>query len=177
MLHKGHSFRHHCCFRHTFPVFTKHSITWCNHTHTAEEHSSASSVWDLWCGWMCVCVIYRGEEQEESMCFSVSYEGRGVEICSWESQDRHTVFVDWRERGGGLCVYAMVWEQREGWWFGPGDCKSLWPALMSSGWQRCLSPRHSSTCPSRPPYWSHIGHPTPLQKTFLLLHSLLQLHF
>lgn len=65
-------------------------------------------------------------------------------------------------------MYGMVWEQREGWWFGPGDCKSLWPALTSSGWQRCLSPRHSSTCPSRPPYWSHIGrsrfqtpHPSP----------------
>ncbi len=28
---------------------------------------------------------------------------------------------------------------------------------MSSGWQRCLSPRHSSTCPSLPPYWSHTG--------------------
>lgn len=91
------------------------------------------------------------------------------------------MFVDWRERGGGLCVYGIVWEQREGWWFGPGDCKSLWPALTSSGWQRCLSPRHSSTCLSRPPYWSHIGRSLfqtpPPQETFLLFHSLFQLHF
>jgi len=72
----------------------------------------------------------------------------------------------------------MVWEQRDGWWFGPGDCKSLWPALVSSGWQRCLSSRHSSNLPSVPPYWSHSGslfHTDTHTPPALLFHSLLQL--
>ncbi len=115
-----------------------------------------------------MCVLYIEGKNRKNQCVCVSYEGRGVEICSWESQDRHTVFVDWRERGGGLCVYGMVGSRGEGWWFGPGDCKSLWPALMSSGWATNAWVRDIHQ-PARvgPPYWSHIvRHPTPPRTLF-----------
>lgn len=90
-----------------------------------------------------------------------------------ESLDRHTVFVDrWL-----VCVWDSL--EREGWRFGLGDCKSLWPALASSGWQRFLNPRHSSTCPSRPPRRSHIVRSLALSfipPSSLLICSLLFTH-
>ncbi len=80
--------------------------------------------------------------------------------------DTQCLWIGGRGEEGCVCM-GWFGSRGEGWWFGPGDCKSLWPALMSSGWQRCLSPRHSSTCPSRPPYWSHIvRHPTPPRTLF-----------